>query len=91
MKPWKNHASTQISTQAPGPEDDPCWCLKFGSPLRPLDEFETALNLSEGMPVVLYYRDESEEFEVSAVLSKSVAGGPLWRACADWNTMRRIR
>jgi len=71
--------------------DDPCWCSKFGSPLRPLEAFEAVLNLSEGMPVVLYYRDESEEFEVSAVLSKSGAGGPQWRACADWDTMRRIR
>ena len=74
-----------------GTDEDPCWCLRFGSPLRPLDEVAAELNLRDGMPVLLYYEDPSEEFEVSAVLVKRGTVVPQWRARADWDTMRRIR
>jgi hypothetical protein len=74
-----------------GTDEDPYWCLRYGSPLRPLDEVAAELNLCEGMPELLYYEDRSEEFEVSAVLVKRGTIGPQWHACADWDTMRRIR
>jgi hypothetical protein len=50
-----------------GTNEDPCWCLRYGSPLRPLDELAAELDLRDGMPMLLYYEDPSEEFEVSAV------------------------
>jgi hypothetical protein len=43
------------------------------------------------MPVTLFYEDDAEEFEVSAVLEEHDRGGPRWHARADWNTFRRIR
>ena len=67
-----------------------CWCLRYGSPLRDLDEFTEELGLRDGMPVVLYYEDESEEFEVSAVLIET-ATRPHWHARADWKSRRQIR
>ena len=67
-----------------------CWCLRYGSPLRTLDEFTDELELHDGMPVTLYYEDESEEFEVSAVLMETAAP-PRWHARADWKTRRQIR
>jgi hypothetical protein len=67
-----------------------CWCLRYGSPLRDLDEFTEALGLHDGMPVVLYYEDESEEFEVSAVLMETDTH-PHWHARAEWKTRRQIR
>jgi hypothetical protein len=63
-----------------GADEDPCWCLRYGSPLRPLDDAAAELNLCDGMPVLLYYEDPSEGLEVSGVL---VTGGtvvPQWRA-----------
>jgi hypothetical protein len=74
-----------------GTDTDPCWCLLYGSPLRPLDEVADDLNLRDGMPVLLYYADPSEEFEVSAVLVRRDSLGPRWLACADWTTIHRIR
>jgi hypothetical protein len=74
-----------------GTVTDPCWCLRYGSPLRPLDEVADDLNLCDGMPVLLYYADPSEEFEVSAVLVRRDSLGPRWNACADWTTIHRIR
>ncbi len=66
------------------------WRLRYGSPLRDLDEFTEELGLCDGMPVTLYYEDESEEFEVSAVLVEA-ATHPRWHARADWKTRRQIR
>jgi hypothetical protein len=74
-----------------GTNSDPYWCLRYGSPLRPLDELADELDLRDGMPMLLYYEDPSEEFEVSAVLIKRDVLGPRWHACADWNTIHRIR
>jgi hypothetical protein len=54
------------------------WCLRYGPTFRPLDEVAEELRLYEGMSVVLYYEDESEEFEVSAVLTKNNGAGPHW-------------
>ena len=39
---------------------------------------------------LVYYEDESEEFEVSAVLIDT-ATRPRWHARADWKTRRQIR
>lgn len=72
-----------------------CWCLRYGVKLgqvgQPLDEVADELNLRAGMPVILFYEDEAEEFEVSAVLEVHEGTGPRWQARADWNTFRRIR
>jgi len=57
-----------------------------------LDEVAEELQLRAGMLVTLFYEDESEEFEVSAVLEEhDDTPGNRWRARADWNTFRRIR
>jgi len=57
-----------------------------------LDEVAEELQLRAGMLVTLFYEDESEEFEVSAVLEEhDDTLGNRWRARADWNTFRRIR
>jgi hypothetical protein len=69
-----------------------CWCLRYGTQLQPLDDLAEKLELRNGMPVILYYEDETEEFEVSAVLLKQPeSNGPQWHARADWKTRRQIR
>jgi len=69
-----------------------CWCLRYGSPLRSLDNFTDELGLCDGMPVVLYYEDPSEEFEVAATLIEQPAGAVTrWHARADWKTRKQIR
>lgn len=69
-----------------------CWCLRCGSPLQPLDDLAEDLQLRDGMHVVLYYEDPSEEFEVSAVLIEQPVGVvPRWHARADWKTRKQIR
>lgn len=58
-----------------------CWCLRYGAPLRSLDDFAEELRLRDGMQVVLYYEDPSEEFEVSAALIEQPVGlVPRWHA-----------
>jgi hypothetical protein len=59
-----------------GTATDPCWCQLYGSPLCPLDEVADDLNLCDGMPVLLYYADPSEDFEVSAAPSKARLARP---------------
>jgi hypothetical protein len=74
------------------PGAGPCWCLRYGDPMRHLDEVADELGLSEGMPVTLFYEDDSEEFEVSATLEKREASvANKWVAHPDWTTMHRIR
>lgn len=73
-----------------GEGDSICWCLCYGSPLRSVDDLAEELGLRDGMAVILYYEDESEEFEVSAVLMET-ATRPRWHARADWNTRRQLR
>jgi hypothetical protein len=69
-----------------------CWCLRYGTPLRPLDDLAEELGLRNGMLVTLYYEDEAEEFEVSAVLVEQPATiVPRWHAQADWKTRRQLR
>jgi len=79
-----------------GANHEICWCLRYGVTLgqvgKPLDEVAKELQLRAGMLVTLFYEDESEEFEVSAVLEEhDDTPGNRWRARADWNTFRRIR
>jgi hypothetical protein len=63
-----------------GEDGSICWCLRHGSPMRPLDDVAGELGLRDGLPVTLYYEDESEEFEVSAVLIQTGSSTPRWRA-----------
>ena len=65
------------------------WCLRYGPTRRPLDEVAGQLGLY--MKVTLYYEDTTEEFEVSAVLSKNDCAGPHWQALADMSSFRRIQ
>jgi hypothetical protein len=80
-----------------GSNREVCWCLRHGVKLeqggKPLDEVAEELQLRAGMPVTLFYMDESEELEVSAVLEEHDDGSPgnRWRARADWSTFRRLR
>jgi hypothetical protein len=69
-----------------------CWCLRFGTDRRPLDDVARELDLRDGMPVILYYEDRSELFEVSAILLQQPESQlPRWHAKADWSTKRQIR
>jgi hypothetical protein len=56
--------------------------------MRLLDECAAELGLKVGMPVMLYYKDPSEEFEVPALLDLN---GGRWVALPDWNAVRRLR
>lgn len=73
------------------PGHGPCWLLRYGSERRPLDEVASALGLRPGMVVTLFYADESEEFEVSAVLEEHEDPAVRWQALPDWSTVRRLR
>jgi len=69
-----------------------CWCLRYGSALKNLDDLSDELNLRHGLPVVLYYEDETEAFEVDAILlEQPTATKPRWHAQADWKTRRQLR
>jgi hypothetical protein len=75
------------------PGHGPCWLLRYGPELRPLDEMAEKLGLRPGMTVTLYYEEEYEGqfdgFEVSAVLEEHDDPVVRWRALPDWNTMKR--
>lgn len=68
-----------------------CWCLRYGASFQPLDDLTEELGLRDGMPVILYYEDAAEEFEVSAVLLEQPETNIRWHAQADWKTRRQIR
>jgi hypothetical protein len=69
-----------------------CWCLCYGSPRRSLDNVAEELRLRDGMHVVLYYEDPSEEFEVSGTLIEQPIGAvPRWHTRADWTTRKQLR
>jgi hypothetical protein len=74
-----------IDTNDMGP-DGWCYLLRYNN--RPLDEVATELRLCEGMPVVLYHSDPSEEFEFDGVLSFREN---RWLARADRGSYRLIR
>ena len=75
------------------PGHGPCWLLRYGPELKCLDEMATQLSLEPGINVTLYYDDESEAFEVSAVLERhdEPNARARWQALPDWNTFRRQR
>ena len=73
------------------PGAGPCWCLRFGIDRKPLDDLAAELGLVDGLEVVLYYEDASEEFEVRAHLISPKNSGDPWQALPDWQTERRIR
>jgi len=58
-----------------------------------LDAVENSLGLTEGMPVVLYYEDPTEEWEVDGTLwcPNNPQVYLKWHARVDWATYRRIR
>jgi hypothetical protein len=90
------HVVAGIVRPVYGANHEICWCLRYGVTLgpvgKPLDEAAEELQLRTGMLVTLFYVDESEEFEVSAVLEEDDRSpANRWRARADWNTFRRIR
>jgi hypothetical protein len=69
-----------------------CWLLRYKGIL--LDEVSpSSLVPYEGMPVILYYEDPGEEFEVNAILGHVTQAGwdDRWMALPDWTTMRRLR
>jgi hypothetical protein len=62
------------------------WCLRYNE--RPLDEVAEELGLVDGQAVIVFYEDESEEFEFDAVLSRR---GECWCARHDDSTYRLLR
>ncbi len=68
-----------------------CWCLRHDG--RVLDEVTDELALYEGMPVVIFYEDEADEFEYDATLGHSADPHwmGMWMARFDETTFRRIR
>lgn len=75
------------------PGHGPCWLLRYGPDMKHLDEMAIQLRLEPGVSVTLYHEDESEEFEVSAVLERhdEPNAWARWQALPDWNTFRRLR
>lgn len=71
--------------------EGPCWALRYGPNRRLLGEVADELELRDGMDVILFYEDSSEEFEVAAKLVKPLGPGYNWAALPDWDTFRRIR
>jgi hypothetical protein len=68
-----------------------CWCLRHNG--RALDEFTDELALYEGMPVIIYHEDLTEEFEYDAVLGRSAdpSWAVMWMARYEENALRRVR
>ncbi len=68
-----------------------CWCLRHNG--RVLDEVADELGLHEGMPVVIFYEDDADEFEYDATLGHSADPHwmGMWMARFEETTFRRIR
>ncbi len=74
------------------PGSGPCWNLRYGPDFTPFDEIALDLGARDGMTVVLFYEDPSEEFEVDAeLIENSLTDFPMWVALPDWTTRRDIR
>lgn len=73
------------------PGQGACWNLRYGPNRVPLDEIAESLEAHDGMVVILFYEDPSEEFEVEAVLRREVGSEPEWSALPDWSRMRQVR
>jgi hypothetical protein len=75
------------------PGHGPCWLLRYGPQKQLLDGVADQLRLEAGINVTLCYDDESEAFEVSAVLERhdEPNARARWQALPDWNTFRRQR
>ena len=71
--------------------DYSCWTLRYGAAGRPLDEVAEELQLHDGTILTLFYEDEAEELEVSAILNRSNDPQIRWHARPNWNSFRRIR
>jgi hypothetical protein len=58
-----------------------------------LDDAAEKLGLYEGIPVILYYSDLSDEFEYDAVLghANTSFGKDIWMALINDGSFRRIR
>jgi len=69
----------------------PCWCLRYGKDIRPLDDVAEELALKDGMIVTLFYEDESEELEVDGRLEEDPKSKIKWVAFPDWSTYRLLR
>ena len=72
--------------------DGAYWCLRFAG--ERLDEAGSGLGLQDGMPVVVYYSDEEEEFEWDGRLWHRPTGpshAPQWVATVDEPSFRRLR
>ena len=73
-------------------DNDAYWRLSYNG--RPLDEVASAVGLIDGMAVVIYYEDESEEFEWDATLHLRPTGkppAPQWVASVNEASFRRLR
>jgi hypothetical protein len=73
-------------------EDGWCWCLWYQD--RNLDELGEELNLRDGMSVLLFYEDPSEEFEFDGTLSSfpdPASGATRWMAKPIRGTYRLLR
>jgi hypothetical protein len=71
--------------------EGPCWNLRYGGDNKLLDELASELRLIDGMQVILYYEDPSEEFVVRASLIAPSDEHGRWQALPDWDTFRRLR
>jgi hypothetical protein len=66
--------------------DDVCCLLLYQD--KPLEPQAEVLGIHTGMPVVVFYEDESEEFEFDAIL---LSEDDRWMAKVDGRTYRLIR
>jgi hypothetical protein len=72
--------------------NDVYWSLRHSGKL--IDDVAETLGLYEGVPVIIYYADEEEEFEWDGNLYRRPTGpppAPQWVAVVDEASFRRIR
>ena len=68
-----------------------CWLLRHDGKI--LDEVAGSLGVYEGMPVIIYYEDDCEEFECDAILGHITKPGwtDTWMALFDEKSFRQLR
>ncbi len=68
------------------------WCLRHDG--IPIDDIAEEIDLHDGINVILFYNDSSEEFEFDGKLYFRPTGllpAPQWVGEIDQTTFRRIR
>ena len=71
------------------PNHGACWNLRYGADHSSLDDWAEELQLRDGMDVLLFSEDSTEEIEVPAILLDDPSSVPRWSALPDWSRCSR--